>query len=94
MFLVRGIGRIMAYLLAGIMTLVLWTFDFVGRVLSFAGVFVILFFLISLVAIALTGSWGILPIALGLMGACVIIFFGTAYAAGIIQRFRNRLLGR
>ena len=94
MLLVKGIVRGMAYLLAGVLTLVLWILDLLGRVLSFAGVFVILLFLICIIAIAVTGSWSNLPIVLSLMIAYVILFFGTAFVAGVIQRFRNRLLGR
>ena len=94
MLLVKGIVRGMAYLLAGVLTLVLWILDLLGRVLSFAGVFVILLFLICIIAIAVTGSWSNLPIVLSLMIACVILFFGTAFVAGMIQRFRSRLLGR
>ena len=94
MLLVKGIVRGMAYLLAGVLTLVLWILDLLGRVLSFAGVFVILLFLICIIAIAVTGSWSNLPIVLSLMIACVILFFGTAFVAGVIQRFRSRLLGR
>ena len=94
MFLVKGIGRGMAHLLAGVLTLVLWILDLLGRVLSFAGVFVILLFLICIIAIAVTGSWSNLPIVLSLMIACVILFFGTAFVAGVIQRLRNRLIER
>ena len=94
MFLAKGIGKGLAYLLAGVLTLFLWVLDLLGRVLSFAGVFVILLFLICIIAIAVTGSWSNLPVVLLLMIACVILFFGTAFVAGIIQRFRSRLLGR
>ena len=94
MFLVKGIGKGLAYLLAGVLTLVLWSLDLLGRVLSFAGVFVILIFLICIIAIVVTGSWSNLPIVLSLMIACFFLFFGTAFVAGIIQRFRSRLLGR
>ncbi len=90
----RLIGKLFAYLLAGILTLVVWAFEIFGRVLSFIGVFVILLFVICLIVIVVSGLWQSLPIVIGLFAACCVIFFGSAVISGEIIHLRNWLLSR
>lgn len=90
----RLIGKLFAYLLAGILTLVVWAFEILGRVLSFIGVFVILLFIICLIVIVASGLWQSLPIVIGLFAICSVIFFGSAIISGEIRHLRNMLLGR
>ena len=88
----RYIGKLFAYLLAGILTLVVWAFEILGRVLSFIGVFVILLFVICLIVIVVSGLWQSLPIVIGLFAVCCVIFFGSAIVSGEILYIRNKLL--
>ena len=88
------IGKLFAHLLAGVLTLVLVAFDLLGRALSFIGVFVILLFGLSLLVIVFKGLWHTLPILIGLFAVCLLVFFGTAWIAGLLSFLRDRLLGR
>ena len=90
----RFIGKFFAYLLAGILTLLVWAFEIFGRVLSFIGVFVILLFIICLIVIVASGLWRSLPIIIGLFTVCCLIFYGSAIISGEILHLRNLLLGR
>ena len=90
----RLIGKLFAYLLAGILTLGVWAFEIFGRVLSFIGVFVILLFVICLIVIVVSRLWQSLPIVIGLFATCCVIFFGSAVISGEIIHLRNWLLSR
>ncbi len=90
----RLIGKAFALLLAGILTLILLAFDLWGRIMSFIGVLVIFLFVICLIVIIASGLWHNLPILMALFAVCLIIFFGSAYLAGVIQCLRDSLLGR
>ena len=90
----RFIGKLVAYLLAGILSVVVVLFDLIGRILSFLGVFVVFTFVAGLIVIVISRSWQSLPLLVGLFSVCVIIFFGSAIIAGYIARCRDWLLGR
>ena len=90
----RFIGKMFAYLLAGGLSIIAVLFDFLGRILSFIGVFVIVLFVVGLLGIAFSRSWQSLPLYFGLFAVCVVVFFGSALIAGMIERCRKRLLGR
>ncbi len=88
----RYIGKLFAYLLAGILTLVVWAFEILGRVLSFIGVFVILLFIICLIIIVVSGLWQSLPIVIGLFAVCCVVFIGSAIVSGKIKCLIRRLM--
>ena len=90
----RFIGKMVACLLAGILSLIAVLFDLLGRILSFIGVFVIFLFVVGLFGIVISRSWQTLPVLIGLFVTCLVIFYGSALFAGLIERWRNRLLER
>ena len=90
----RFIRKLFAYLLAGILTLVVWAFEILGIVLSFIGVFVILLFVICLIVIAVSGLLDSLPTVICLLAVCYVIFGGTAYLSGVIRYLRDKLINR
>ena len=92
--IMKIIGKLFAYLLAGILTLVLVAFDLLGRALPFIGVFVILLFGLSLMVIRFKGLWHTLPILIGLFAVCLLVFYGTEWIAGLLSFLRDRLLGQ
>ena len=88
------IGKMIAYILAGALSIVAVGFDLLGRILSFIGVFIVFLFAVGLIGIAISRYWQFLPLLIGLFAACIVVFFGSALIAGMIERCRNRLLGR
>ena len=44
--------------------------------------------------IMLKGLWHTLPILIGLFAACLLVFYGTAWIAGLLAALRDRLLGQ
>ena len=88
----RFIGKMFAYVLAGMLSIISVLFDLMGRILSFIGVFVIFLFVVGLIVVAITRSWQSLPLLIGLFMAFVVIFFGSASIAGLIERWKKRLL--
>ena len=87
-FIMKIIGKLFAHLLAGVLTLVLVAFDLLGRALSFVGVFVILLFGLSILVIVFKGLWHNLPILIGLFAVCLLVFYGTAWIAGLLSLLR------
>ncbi len=94
MIILRALSKLIRLIFAGILSLVIFAFELLGRLISFVGVFVILLFAICLIVIVVSGLWSTLPLLVGLFAVCVAFFFGTAYLSGGIIRLRNILLGR
>ena len=94
MIILRVLGKLIRLIFAGILSLVVLAFEVLGRLISFAGVFVIFLFAICLIVIVAGGLWSTLPLLIGLFAVCVAFFYGTAYLSGGIMLLRNKLLGR
>lgn len=92
MIILRVFGKLIRFILAGILTVFIWAFDIFGRILSFAGAFAVWIFAICIITICICVRWSSLPLLLGIIGACVIVFFGLAMLSGGIASLRDRLL--
>ncbi len=92
MIIFRVLGKMIRLILAGILTVFVWAFDILGKVLSFAGAFAVWIFIICIITVCICGLWSSLPLLLGIIGACVVAFFGLAILSGGIASLRDRLL--
>lgn len=92
MIILRAFSKLFRLILAAILTMFVWAFDILGKVLSFAGAFAVWIFIICIITVCICGLWSSLPLLLGIIGVCVAVFFGLAMLSGGIASLRDRLL--
>ncbi len=92
MIILRALGKMLRLILIGILTVFVWAFDILGKLLSFPGAFAFWIFVICIITVCICGRWSSLPLLLGIIGTCVVAFFGLAALSGGIVSFRDRLL--
>ncbi len=88
------IGKMLGFILAGILSVVIIIIDFTTEIASFAAAGIVLLFVVCMIVAIVVGSWQAIAILMGLLGAGAVLFFGTALITGKLEYFRNRLIGR
>ena len=92
--IMRIIGKMFGFILAGILSVVIMIIDLAAKIASFAAVGVLFLFVVCIIVAIIQGSWQSIAIMIGLLTVGAVLFFGTAMITGRLELFRDRLLGR
>ena len=88
------IGKMLGFILAGILSVIIMIIDLAAKIASFAATGIVVLFMVCMTVAIVEGSWQAIAILMGLLGIGAVLFFGTALITGKLEYFRNRLIGR